>query len=467
MSFNQLRSISTICFAALSLAALSNCSLLPSRVSARVEPEVAPEDSLRRAKALDFFLDGSVHQESGELPQAAYKYQLAFMFDSTSAPIPLALAKVYLELNEVEAAIITLELGSRLNPRDEELCSLLSVLYIRRGDIYKADQTLKKLADLRSLTSSELLQRAAIQRRVGDLQGAIKSYSEFLERFAPRAEVYEELGKVYLLLKDLDNAQKAFEKLVALNPDNHRVLYVLGGFAVSRLDWKTAEKYFSQAVTKDSTEIRYWTNLLLALNAQDKYGEIIKVCDSALQKFPQAAPLFMAKAGALERLQRFDESLECLERAQELDESDISPFLTKGFIYHQLKRWEDSAAAYEEALAREPENPLVLNNYAYMLSVSNQRLDEALEMVRKALAKAPDNPSYIDTYGWVLYRMGNYRDALKEVKKALKKQKKNAELFEHLGHIYHALNQPDKARDAWKQALELDPKNEEYRKLNP
>ncbi|MFH0765776.1 MAG: tetratricopeptide repeat protein [Calditrichota bacterium] len=459
--------IKALGLAALGLWLLSGCSLLPSKFGAKPEPDAVQADSLRRTKALDYFLDGSVRQESGELPQAAYKYQLAFMFDSTSAPIPLALAKVYLDLGEVEAAILTLEAGTRLNPRDEELYSLLSSVYIRQGDISSAARTLKNLADIRPLTSSELLQRAAIQRRIGDFRGSVNSYNEFLERFAPRAEVYEDLGKVHLLRKDIESAQKAFEKLVALDPNNHRVLYVLGGFAVSRLDWKTAEGYFAKAVAKDSTEIRYWTNLLLALNAQDKYSDIIKVCDSALQKFPQAEPLFLAKAGALERLQRFDEALECLDRALELDESDVSPYLTKGFIYHQLKRWEDSAAAYEEALARAPDNPLVLNNYAYMLSVSDQRLEDALEMVRKALAKAPDNPSYIDTYGWILYRSGNYPEALKEIKKALKKQKKNAELFEHLGYIYQALDEPHKARAAWKRALELEPDNKEYRKLNP
>ena len=91
-----------------------------------------------------------------------------------------------------------------------------------------------------------------------------------------------------------------------------------------------------------------------------------------------------------------------------------------GDIYHQQGEEEKAFDAYDRTLRNDPDNVLVLNNYAYYLAVKGQDLDKALEMSTKAIAAEPDNPTYLDTHAWVLYMKGDYKEAEKHMKKAIK-----------------------------------------------
>ena len=60
-------------------------------------------------------------------------------------------------------------------------------------------------------------------------------------------------------------------------------------------------------------------------------------------------------------------------------------------------------AAYEQALAIDPNNVYVLNNYAYMLATHDGDLRRAEQMSRKTIEAEPDNATYLDTYAWILH----------------------------------------------------------------
>jgi Tfp pilus assembly protein PilF len=111
-----------------------------------------------------------------------------------------------------------------------------------------------------------------------------------------------------------------------------------------------------------------------------------------------------------------------------------------GDLYHEQGEEEKSFDAYERTLRNDPDNVLVLNNYAYFLAVKGQDLDKALEMSTKAITAEPDNPTYLDTHAWVLYKKGNYKEAEKHMKRALQLLKEpDATYQEHYNTILQKL----------------------------
>ena len=84
-------------------------------------------------------------------------------------------------------------------------------------------------------------------------------------------------------------------------------------------------------------------------------------------------------------------------------------------------------------------------------------------MIRKALAYEPENGAFLDSYGWVLYRLGELREAEIQIKKALEVTGSDPIVHEHLGDIYEALGDTKKAKEAWERALQLDQDNERLR----
>ena len=61
------------------------------------------------------------------------------------------------------------------------------------------------------------------------------------------------------------------------------------------------------------------------------------------------------------------------------------------------------------------ENLLVRNNYSYYLSLRSKNLERARELSYYTIKVEPDNSTYLDTYGWILFKMGNSKDAIKYI----------------------------------------------------
>lgn len=101
-----------------------------------------------------------------------------------------------------------------------------------------------------------------------------------------------------------------------------------------------------------------------------------------------------------------------------------------------------------------------MNFLGYMLADRNIRLPEAKVLIEKALTAEPENPAFQDSMAWVLYRLGDYKNALNWILKCQKNiTQPDAVILDHLGDIRWKLGLKDQAIEAWKEAIELDPDN--------
>ena len=124
-----------------------------------------------------------------------------------------------------------------------------------------------------------------------------------------------------------------------------------------------------------------------------------------------------------------------------------------GDLYHSVGEVEKSFQAYEKVLQTQPDNVLVLNNYAYYLSLRSERLDKAKEMALRAVELSPDNATYLDTYAWVLYKLKDYTGAEAQMKKALNLlNSPDGTYFEHYGDILFQLGRKEEAVECWEKA---------------
>ena len=156
-------------------------------------------------------------------------------------------------------------------------------------------------------------------------------------------------------------------------------------------------------------------------------------------------PVFYWYAGVASAVLKMnDDAITYLEKGRryttdKVQMANFDAFL--GDIYHEQGDEEKAFEAYERTLRNDPDNVLVLNNYAYYLAVKSQDLDKALEMSTKAITAEPDNPTYLDTHAWVLYKKGEYQEAEKYMKKAMKLLKEpDATYQEHYDAIMKKLH---------------------------
>lgn len=198
----------------------------------------------------------------------------------------------------------------------------------------------------------------------------------------------------------------------------------------------------------------------------------------ALTLFPDRPVFHIAKGNALSYSKRYGPALEAYRASLRLADTDSLRGVIWGLTgdtWHQMavgsapadesptarsaaarRRALDACfRAYDRSLKLLPDNPLVLNNYAYFLAVEDRELEKALAMSSRAVALTDNNPTYLDTHAWVLFRLGRTEEARKIMQQAVALDNRNSpELLVHYGDILDALGERFMAETYWRKALE-------------
>ena len=97
-----------------------------------------------------------------------------------------------------------------------------------------------------------------------------------------------------------------------------------------------------------------------------------------------------------------------------------------------------------------------------------EQLDRARELIEKALRIEPKNAAYLDSMGWVMFKLGQPKEALQYLLKAVElSEEPDAVIWDHLGDVYAALGETAQAREAWRKSLSLEASEKVRNKLEP
>ena len=313
------------------------------------------------------------------------------------------LAQVYAENGKVKDAIATYEKLKAVNPEHPYINVSLLELYEMNGNKDKAFQ--------------ELL--AAIRNKNLDLTTKANTYDYWMNKNQADKDIDEQ-------------ARQCGEAFIETHPDIKLGYLILGSYYIINEDAVRSKALYQKALAIDSTDFYGWQNLIISESRLNENEAVRDHAVAALKYYPMQ-PVFYWYAGVADVvLNNNDEAITYLEKGRRYvtDKLQMSEFdAALGDIYHQQGEEEKAFDAYDRTLRNNPDNALVLNNYAYYLALKNQDLDKALEMSTKAIAAEPDNPTYLDTHAWVLYMRGDYKEAEKHMKKALKLLKEPDETY--------------------------------------
>lgn len=336
------------------------------------------------------------------------------------------LAQVYMNLGKEKEALANFQKVKEIDPNDPYINVALLEYYDKKGDTEKA--------------FGELLE--AIRNKNLDLNTKVSIY-EFWFKKAGESEKVDE------------QARQCGEAFVEMYPNDKIGYLVLGAYYVSKEQWRQAQTVYMQSLSVDSADFVSWQNLIFA-EADLKENEAVrKHAIKALQYYPMQ-PVFYWYAGVgCAIAEQNNEAIAYLEKGRRFisDKSLMASFNSYlGDLYHEVGDELKAFDAYDRVLAVDPDNVLVLNNYAYYLSLKNEDLDKALRMSARAVQLEPDNVTYLDTYAWVLFMKGNFVEAEKQMKKAIKlMDKPDALYYEHYGAILQKLGR-------YKESVEYEAK---------
>ncbi len=255
--------------------------------------------------------------------------------------------------------------------------------------------------------------------------------------------------------------EEAFELatiLVNTHPNDPKAHSIYADFLMQDKRYEEARDSFRKVLSIDSTKYLIWEQLLFA--EAELHDNVAMASESkrALALFPDQPMLYLFAGAASFQLKDYEVAAKYFKNGANFvvfNDKMLAQFYSYlGDTYFQLNDHEQSDAAYEKVLKIEPQNVLVLNNYAYYLSLRGENLEKAEQMAKKAVEIEPDNSSYLDTYGWVLFKLGRFEEAKTWIARAIEKGESSPVVLEHYGDVLWKLNDRKEAVKYWEQAAE-------------
>lgn len=252
----------------------------------------------------------------------------------------------------------------------------------------------------------------------------------------------------------LDSAVSA---LVETHPGDSSAMTLAGVYYYGTDRKDKAEEYFLANMENWPESISARVNYVEVLMYSGKWETLSKAGREAFKSFPDEIAFLEMASMADYNLKDYEKVLETCRTIIGLPKADsakvVGAYSTMGDIYHLLGDNAKAYRAYDKALKIDAGNLLVLNNYAYWLSMEGKKLKKAYLMSKKTIEAEPDNATYLDTFGWILYLMGKPVEAKPFFKHAmLYGGKDSVVVLDHYAEVLYALGEYDLAMVYWKQA---------------
>jgi Flp pilus assembly protein TadD len=235
-------------------------------------------------------------------------------------------------------------------------------------------------------------------------------------------------------------------------------------FALSQIAQKQgqlaqADQWLAR-IPPDSDPLKIASRRAALLAQQGRKAEGLNLLEQVKVSNPQAAK---QKALAISQWLRddkqFNAALTTIEEALTKFPADTDLQSELAMICEKLGRYEQMESLLRGIMKAKPNDPHAFNALGYSLADRNTRLDEARQLILKAIQLAPRDPFIQDSLGWLEYRVGNTKEAL-HILEAAYKARPDAEIAAHLGEVYWILGQQDKAGSIWREGLLLKSDNE-------
>ena len=373
--------------------------------------------------------------------------------------------KLYREINDLKGAIFELQNLLSLFPDDIEVMEILSELYLLNDEKDKAFKLFQLLSKISPNNGRIHLTLADYYRENGNNK---KSYDELKLAFkSPNLSIDTKVSiliSYYQLLAindEINNqAYELADILIKYHPDDLKARAVFADILYTDNNYEKAKEQYLLILETEKSKSQLWGQVLFIQAELSDFEGMLITSSEALEYFPMD-PLFYYFNGLSNKwFKNYNESIESFNVGLQfiIDNEDllVEFYSSLADIYHTLKEHNLSDTFYEKALSIKPNNAIVLNNYAYYLSLRKVNLEKAKEMSLLSNNIDSTSSTYQDTYAWVLYSLNDFEGALKWILKSLKNgSESSAVVVEHYGDILFKIGKINEAYEQWVKASQI------------
>ena len=259
-----------------------------------------------------------------------------------------------------------------------------------------------------------------------------------------------------VLLEQIDNVPDGFGKCIGLIYKSLRC----NRFREKNDSLLQAKIQAEQLTTHCRPKLLHslFSNLGNLLDSVERYQDALDCCEKALELWEGNPQDFLGKGVALGELERYEEALESFQKAIDLDPKFVNAWINRGSALFNLERYEEAVESYQNAIDLDPKSVDAWRNRGILLA-NLERYEEALESFQKAIDLDPKSVNAWRNRGAALDDLERYEEAVESYQKTIDLDPKSVDAWRDQGDALRVLKRYSEALVACDRALAIAPEN--------
>ncbi len=429
----------------------------------------------------------SIYISDKEFDKAAEVVEDAISISPNDPQVNFLRAKFAVRDKDMEKAIISLRIVTKEMPENIDAFFLLAAVYQQEGNKEQVKSTLNSAYENNRTNADALLKLAQyhLTRDIKQAEKIIDNYNNIkaadydglsikaaiLNQNKKQSEAYE-IAKAlmkpnpdkpngylqaipyYGQQKDKKGAISLLEKGYLSVKDNRKLLLLLTTLQVEEKKFDIVEKRIKAELnsTPDDVHLKMLLAKVYMVNknadsAETLLNEVIAINSGTEEPYILLSQIYQSKNDI-----NSVEAILVKGKANVKDSLKIP--LRLAAIYEMEESYKKAIDVYRELYETHPDNLVIANNLASMLSDYGNGKDD-LE-VAKTLAeklKESDQPVFLDTIGWVYYKLGDSEKAIQYLVQVIEKMPEINVFNYHLGMAYKLSGDKTQAKTYLEKSL--------------
>ncbi|WAA13755.1 tetratricopeptide repeat protein [Fervidibacillus halotolerans] len=345
------------------------------------------------------------------------------------------LAEVYIQLDEGEKALLTLEKIKKDDPVYVESLLLSADLYENEGLYEVCEQKLREAEKI--LPDEPLIQFAMGEffSSIGKFAEAVYKYEKVLEKTdtIDGVNIHARLAEIYSTAGEFEKALPFYEKALE---DKITVDMLFGyGFTLFQSgQYEGAIEKLKEVKTLDPDYESAYFPLSEAYEKIGDYKSALEVAKEGININPFQKELVYFAGNLCVKLGLLNEAEDYFQKSLELDPDYVEAMLAFNRLLFQQGRYQEANERMEPLINGGEEDPDLLWDYAVSCQ-HEEKYSEALNAYNKAYKYLKENEEFLQNYGFFLLEEGNKGDAIEVFKQLLQIDPTNVEYIDVLERL--------------------------------
>lgn len=391
-------------------------------------------------------LKSAIYFEKNDFDKALSTVEQALTHDNKNLPLWLFKIKVHAKQNKIDAVINDYQTLIELYPDYQNLKLSLASIFAMTDKLDQAEMLLREMVNKnQDKLEPKVILLEFLQAKRKDK--VIAEFDTLLSASQAQPSNMFELSKWMLASGYADQASSAMQRIIELEKDSNIGLSaksVLAEMALNKNQLDEAENRINEILKANSDfadASLLKARLLLTRHQVDEAIELLnKVIWS--QKDSDNGYWLLGQAYTLKKDKK--QADKNFKQALDINPANIGAFTPIYTSYLQANQKENARQLLEKALAKKPNNLLLLTSKAD-LDIAEKKWDDAQETVQKIALFSKNKAVPIYLQANILQGKGQYEAAIKLYESLLQEYPDHLNSMVNLARSYQAIKQHDKA----------------------